>query len=338
MKKLTAIILTAILLLALSLPAMAVESPEIVMQPQNRQFPEYSTATYSVKAVGENLSAYWYIEFEEQTYCLSDNHNGIEPWEGFAGESYGGYSEDDTFSWFFGGIEAGLNGAKIWCVIEDGHNDVRSDIAIITVCDGAMPPEIIDFPASVTATVGDEAGVRCLAKSSDDSQLSYTWYETSTGKLQDIKALEGEDGGDFLKIDTQKPGTRFFVCGIFSSSGGITYSSVLPVTVKAASSEAPDDTSEPTEGADGTIGAITSPDSSDKEGITDPEVQVGRGAITVSGLILIIGIIAAVVVTLLLVAAIIALIIILIVIAVKRKKKQLNASDNLSAQEKSEEV
>lgn len=233
MKRFLTLLAVVMLVVALCVPAMAAtEAPQITLQPQNYQYPEYSVAMYSVKATGTNLQATWYLEYEGKTYNISDYTNGFEPWEAYAGESYGPNQPDDnTFICFFGGIEAGLNGAEIWCVIEDGHYDVTSDRAIITVQGEAMPPEILDMPATLTVNRGDEVEVRCLARTERETQLEYIWYETATGKLQDIQAIEPEETADFLICSTEMVGTRYYVCGITTTDGGRAYSSVLPVEV-----------------------------------------------------------------------------------------------------------
>lgn len=232
MKKFMAITLLILMLLPMLMHTSAAVEPKITMQPQNPHYPEYAVASYTVKASGTNLHCYWYLEYEGKTYNLSDNTNGIEPWEGYAGESYGGVQEDaNTFVWFFSGIEAGLNGAQIWCEIEDGHYSVTSDRAVITVQGSAMPPVIFDMPAAVTANRGDSVDIRCQAYAPGSSQLSYTWYETTSGRLWDIKAIQPEEDSDFMFVDTSSVGTRYYVCGISTSDGGMTYSSVVPVTV-----------------------------------------------------------------------------------------------------------
>jgi len=242
MKKLLSLTLCLALMCLLCLNALADEqTPAITMQPQNYQYPEYAVAVYTVKATGRNFTATWYLEYEGKTYNLSDNQNGIEPWEGYAGETYGPMEEGPTtFSWFFGGIEAELNGAEIWCVLEDGKNDVSSQRAVISVQGDAMPPEIKQLPVSVEVTAGAEAELRCVAASVEESQLQFQWYETATGKLQDIRALDDETL-DTLLPPTQTPGTRYYVCCVTTSAGGRAYSSVVPVTVtQSATPETPE--------------------------------------------------------------------------------------------------
>lgn len=233
MKKQLSILICLLLLGSLFMTVSADHiAPKITLQPQNHQYPQYSTAMYIVKASGSNLSATWYLEYEGKTYNISDMTNSTEPWEAYAGETYGPVQLDaNTFSCHFGGIEEGLNGAQIWCVIEDGHNDVTSDRAIITVQGSAMPPEITNMPAEITAYRGDSVDIRCVAKSTDGSQLEYTWYESFSGKLQDIRAIDPEETSDFITVSTESTGVRYYVCGITTSAGGRAYSSVLPVTV-----------------------------------------------------------------------------------------------------------
>ncbi len=231
MRKILQYLLITALMLTLAVYVIAAPAePQITMQPQNYQYPQYSVAMYSVEATGTNLYAIWYLEYEGKTYNLSDNTNGVEPWEGYAGEKYGPINEGNTFGWFFGGIEEGLNGAQIWCVIEDGHYSITSERALITVQGDVMPPEILKMPAALTVQKGERAEARCVAKSVDNSQLEFQWYETSTGKLPDIRAISDETS-DTLFFNTQTTGTQYYVCCVTSSAGGRAYSSVLPVTV-----------------------------------------------------------------------------------------------------------
>ncbi|MBQ7341321.1 MAG: hypothetical protein IJW41_04055 [Oscillospiraceae bacterium] len=268
MKKILMLLAAVMLIVALCIPAMAAtEAPQITLQPQNYQYPEYSVAMYSVKATGTNLQATWYLEYEGKTYNISDYTNGFEPWEAYAGESYGPNQPDDnTFICFFGGIEAGLNGAEIWCVIEDGHYDVTSDRAIITVQGDAMPPEILQMPAALSVEQGAEVELRCVAKSNTEAQLTFWWYETATGKLQDIQALDGEDS-DYLFCDTKTPGTRYYVCCVTDTDGGRAYSSVVPVTVTAAT---PAPETEPTTQV---IAPTTQPEETTAEPTTQPSEE-----------------------------------------------------------------
>ena len=295
MKKIICVVLCLLLVCLTAVPAMAApEAPEITLQPQNYHYLEYSVACYTVKASGSNLSCTWYLEYEGNTYNLSDNTNAMEPWEGYAGANYGGSQLDEnTFMWFFGGIESGLNGAQIWCVIEDGHYDVTSDRAIITIQGDAMPPEILEMPAALTVNKGDSIDIRCLAKAPEGTQLEYIWYETTTGQLPDIRAISPEETGDFLFVNTETVGVRYYVCGITTSAGGRAYSSVVPVTVIEAEPEEtvlptkpeetvlptePEETVLPTEpdatAPDATTPDVTTPDASEAPVPTENAVDI----------------------------------------------------------------
>ncbi len=234
MKRILCLILLFLMVCLMAMPAMAAsDKPVITMQPQSPNNPEYSVAIYMVKATGTNLTATWYMEWMGETYNLSDISNGFEPWEAYAGETYGPVQNDaNTFSCHFAGIEDDLNGASIWCVIEDGHYDVISQKARILVGNSNMPPEIVDIPSMLTVEQGAEAEIRCIAKSSDGSQLSYLWYETDTGRLEDMRAVNrGTETSDYMFCDTSVVGTRNYICMVETSAGGIAYSSVVPVTV-----------------------------------------------------------------------------------------------------------
>lgn len=234
MKKLCSMILCLLLVGTMALPVLAAsDAPEITLQPQSPNWPEYSTALYTVKATGKNLSATWYLKWEGKTYNLSDFTNGFEPWEAYAGESYGPVQDDsNTFSCYFGGIEEELNGAEIWCVIEDGHYDVTSQKATVTVSGQAQPPQILAFPTDFTVFRGDLTELRCSATSNDGSQLTWLWYETATGKLQDIQAIcDGPQYSDTWAVSSEQLGTRYYVCCVETDRGGRAYSNVVGVTV-----------------------------------------------------------------------------------------------------------
>ena len=157
----------------------------------------------------------------------------MQDWEPYAGESYGARKLDDsTFAFIFEGIEYDLDGAYIWCVIEDGHYSVTSQKNRISVGNENMPPEIVSIPSELTVEQGDLAEIRCVAKTNDGSELSFLWYETDTGKREDIRAVNrGTETADYLICDTDNVGTRNYVCLVESANGGMTYSSVVAVTV-----------------------------------------------------------------------------------------------------------
>ena len=241
MKKVISLLLIVLLCGMLAVPALAApEGPVITMQPQSPNYPEYSVAIYTVKATGSNLTATWYIEYQGKTYNASKIGGTMQPWEAYAGESYGAKKLDDnTFCFVFEGIEEELSGAEIWCEIEDGHYNVVSQVGHITVGNYGSPPEILSIPASITVKRGEEAEIRCIAKSSDGSQLNFLWYETGTGKFEDMQAIDrGAETGDYMFCDTRTVGTRYYVCGITTSGGGMAYSSMVEVNVVAETTTA----------------------------------------------------------------------------------------------------
>lgn len=260
MKKAFCLLLILLLCAVVVLPALAAnDGPVITLQPQNPNYPEYSVATYTVKATGSNLKATWYMEWNGKTYEISKTGGSRQAWEDYAGETYGAEKVDNnTFRFFFGGIEWQLNGATIWCVIEDGHYDVTSQKAYISIGNPADPPEILEIPAQITIEKGNKAKIKCVARSTDNTELGYIWYETTTGKLEDIQAMDrGTEIGDTLTCDTGKIGTRYYVCAVNTSAGAICYSSVIPVTVTEKQQTEP--TTEATQPTEETTSAETTP-------------------------------------------------------------------------------
>ena len=134
-----------------------------------------------------------------------------QPWEAYAGESYGPRKLDDkTFAYIFEGIGKELNGAYLWCTVEDGHNSVTSQQVQIFVGGEKSPPEITAFPTELNVEQDDLAEIRCVAKSVDGSQLSFTWYETDSGNIEDIRAVNrGTETNDTLVIDTKTTSSKY---------------------------------------------------------------------------------------------------------------------------------
>ena len=107
---------------------------------------------------------------------------------------------------------------------------IESDKIYVTERKGAAP--VIRVPQSMTVNQGDILDLYCSATSPDGSQLSYLWYSTSTGKLEDIIAVNrGAETNDTLRVDTTYPGTYYYVCGVDTANGGSAYSSIITVIV-----------------------------------------------------------------------------------------------------------
>ena len=234
MKKTICLLFCLVILAAAAIvvSADAFDEPVIVLQPQNYVFPENGEAIYTVKAYGNGtLTCNWFLEYGGVTYNLSGPYQP-SPWEDHAGNYWGSRKVDEnTFEYFFEGIKPGLDGASIYCVIEDGHNDVTSQKAIIMVSGEHQPP-VISVPASMEVYQGTFLQLYCSATTDSGLEMSYIWYETHTGRLPEIKAVMTEDSySDTFTVDTSTPGTRYYVCMVSLENGAYAYSSVIPVTV-----------------------------------------------------------------------------------------------------------
>lgn len=245
MKKFTAILLIAALSCLLAIPAAATTELSIVRQPQNPTVIEYGIAKYEVKVYGYNLYCTWYMDYQGKTYDISDTSVGIQPWEPYAGETYGDLDPEvngafTTFRYFFAGIGPELDGAKIYAVITNGHNELTSQKAHIRVVEDAGTPPVIMVTSGMEVYQDEPLELYCEASDPMGGTLSYLWYETATGELEDIIAVNrGSEDKDTLRVDTSTPGTYYYVCGVDTSNGGSAYSSVIPVTVYYKQNEIP---------------------------------------------------------------------------------------------------
>jgi hypothetical protein len=231
MKKIIALVLLIAVLCFAAVPASAAgDEPVIVANPSSPAYPEGAVATYTCEAVGTNLTFTWYLVYEGTTYNLSQN-DGSQPWCGHAINS-GVTTFGFQSTCFFEGIMPGLSGAELYCVIEDGHYSVQSTSAVIDVSGSVMPPQV-KVVGSMEVYTGDLCDLYCSATSNNAGEnFSYLWYETATGRLQDIIAVDrGSQTADTLHIDTSAPGTHYYVCMVTDSAGGSAYSAVIPVRI-----------------------------------------------------------------------------------------------------------
>lgn len=234
MKRIACILIVVFMLGVSVMPISAAsDKPIITMNPQSPYYTEYAVAIYTVKVQGNNLSATWFIEYNGKTYDTSKLGGAMQPWEAFAGESYGPKKLDNnTFAFVFEGIEVDLDGSYIWCTVEDGHYDVTTPKTRISVGNEFSPPEILEMPTELTVEIGDHAEIRCVAKAPEGKQLTFRWYETKTGDRKDMVAInDGKETSDFLICDTSELGTRNYLCVVDTSEGGVAHSSIVPVTV-----------------------------------------------------------------------------------------------------------
>jgi len=235
MKKIFTLILSLLFIFSFVIPALADSSVIITKNPNSPTYSEGAVGFYSVTAYSTcSVSATWYMLYNGVTYNISDTGKNAL-WENYAGSEYGPNENHNdnvhVFNYVFSGISAELNGAVIYAILTTDTDTVKSAEAYITVIDGTTTPPTVSVPASIEANVGDIVDIFCSAQSNDGTALSYTWYETSTGKLFDIIAINrGSETGDTLRCDTSEIGTRYYVCGVATENGSA-YSSIVSVTV-----------------------------------------------------------------------------------------------------------
>ncbi len=215
---------------------LADEDIRITVNPQNRVWPEDSVAVYHVEAEGKNIVYEWHLVKDGTDHAWSDYVSGKASL-GWTAENIGVLgTEPNTFS--IVGIPGAAAGMEIYCEVTNDTISTRTESAIIQVTDSteggttAMPPEIT-VPAEVDVETGYNGGLlklACQAEADSASDLIYQWYETSTGELLDIMALDGEEY-PILVLSTSEPGIHFYVCMVKTVEGGVAYSSVIPVKV-----------------------------------------------------------------------------------------------------------
>ncbi len=236
MKKLSVILIIAALVSLLAVAVSAAPSePVITLQPQNYVVPEGGDVRYTVRVYSESpiTAVTWYLIYNGQTYNISE-YEGTPEWVQYAGNFWGGYHQDDSseYEYFFSGIRSELDGAMIYCVLEDGHYSVTSEAALIQVSGTAEPPEITGIVTSMEVYVGEPLQLYCDANSPYGYDLEYIWYETPNGDLPLIKAILTDDAmTDTLTVDTTLAGVSYYICRVSDSNGGMVYSSAVKVLV-----------------------------------------------------------------------------------------------------------
>lgn len=219
--------LAVALLLSLWIPlASATSAPVITLNPQNAVWPKGSNASFSTEALnGVDAVYHWYIA---QNGTVYDTETEDATAAGFAASGFSTSAGGAILT--LNGITAKADGAYVYCVVTNDAGGATSARARVTVGGTVAPPKM-RLPAALTVEIGQEAKLTCIVTHSDVGKLDYIWYETTTGALEDIIAIEGENGMSFV-CDTSTAGTRYYVCRVKTAKGGIGYSSVIPVTVK----------------------------------------------------------------------------------------------------------
>ena len=231
MKKLICVLFVMMIALSFAVTAAAAgPEPEITLQPQNYNIPVGSTVVYRVEAQGENLTATWYIEFMGQT-CEITQGMASEQWRAYVGEESGPTRDGNNFYCNLTKVQPELAGARVWCEIEDGHYLVKSAKAYVMVDGTAAPPEI-RVPAFVKAYQNEDVTVTCELGAPEGTGVTYLWYETPTGELMDMRAVDrGAEVGASFKPDTSEIGTKYYICMVETPDGGRAYSSAIKVEV-----------------------------------------------------------------------------------------------------------
>lgn len=202
---------------------------------------------YSVKAFGEGLSYTWYIVINGRVFNTSEAISGGEK-QAWMDYVFGDFGKNETGnSFYMNGIQSGMNGAEIFCRITDSNgNYAESKHALVSVSAvGSGMPPTITVPSAMTVEKDTPLDLYCGAEASDGSALTYLWYETESGSLKDILAIDrGTETSDTLHCDTDKIGTRYYVCMVTTAKGGSGYSSVIVVNVTEKDSASAPQTAE----------------------------------------------------------------------------------------------
>lgn len=89
----------------------------------------------------------------------------------------------------------------------------------------------VEVQTSYEVVLGETLELRCTASAAQGTQLSYVWYETATGKVEDIFAINrGSEINETFRCDTTELGTRYYVCVVSDGTTGV-YSDVIAVRV-----------------------------------------------------------------------------------------------------------
>jgi hypothetical protein len=244
LRKTASAVLAALMVMALItafLPEKAASADDndivITANPQNCVWPEGSVATYHVKAEGKDLEYTWHFVIDGVDYEWSGDTGSKAPFSSWDCIGMGPMGlTNDSFT--IDGIPKDAHGAEIYCEIHNETVSVRMESAVIQVTDPtssgktALPPQIT-VPASVVGEVGYNGGsvtLECKATSPDGSKLSYQWYETGTGELKDIVAIDSAEYSTITLVTTAEY-VKFLVCMVTTENGGKAYSSIITVDI-----------------------------------------------------------------------------------------------------------
>ena len=97
----------------------------------------------------------------------------------------------------------------------------------------------VNVQTSHEVVLGEELILSCDASSDTGAELSYIWYETATGKLEDMFAVNrGEETLKTYLCDTTQLGTRYYLCSVSDGAAAV-YSDIITVRVISDSGNIP---------------------------------------------------------------------------------------------------
>ncbi len=187
-------------------------APTITTQPQDVTAEEGSTAKFTVKANGADLTYQWQYSAD-----------GGKTWK--AASATGNNTATLTVP-----ATADGNGYKYRCVIQSGNSEVISDAATLTVS-ADTAPTITTQPQNVTVAAGGTAKFTVKASGSD---LSYQWqYSTDAGKTWKASPATGNKTATLSVPATASKSGYKYRCVVKSGTAKVT-SQATTLTVKAA--------------------------------------------------------------------------------------------------------
>ena len=226
MKKTVCLLMCVLIVGCLALPVFAAE-PVITAQPQSIWCGEGDYAEISVTVQGENLKCDWFLEYDGGVYLLSDS-SGDPAWTAHAGNYWGEKQDGNTFSFYFNGIGIGLDGAKVYAEINDGHFLLTTEKAVLNV----SSPISFVMEEYVNTCQGEILDIVCSASDSNGGTLSYTWYASTTEDMMGMIAVNrGSETAPTLRVPTDFIGVTFYCCLVESSMGYSAYSPLTRVIV-----------------------------------------------------------------------------------------------------------
>lgn len=119
---------------------------------------------------------------------------------------------------------------------------VSALLILIVLCILTVPAFAAEFsisvPLNVDAYVGDPVDIICDAVASDDSDISYVWYESYDGTYMNCMAYKkGAETSRTLRFTPTSPGVSYFFCLVSTENGDNDTSNIVAVT---AYEKAPD--------------------------------------------------------------------------------------------------